>query len=106
MGIYDYIPKDRYITREELVNITGWSDRRIRDEINELRKNPDTIIISSSQRKGYKRPERIEEMEECLRESVSRSKDEHEKQTAILKAIKKMRKQTEGYGVQIFLDFS
>lgn len=34
MNIYDLIPSDRYITREELVRKTGYSDRKIREEIN------------------------------------------------------------------------
>lgn len=32
MNVYDYIPKDRWITREELVSNTGLSDRKIRSE--------------------------------------------------------------------------
>ena len=36
MSIYSLIPRDRYITREELVRISGLSDRKIRDEINSL----------------------------------------------------------------------
>ena len=43
--IYDLIPSDNWITRRELCNLTGWSDRRVRDEISKLRKNPDTVII-------------------------------------------------------------
>ena len=67
MSIYDYIPQDRWITREDLVSITGMSDRKIRDEINALRKDPLTIIVSSSQGKGYKRPSNVEELRMVFR---------------------------------------
>ena len=90
MSIYDYIPQDRWITREDLVSITGMSDRKIRDEINALRKNPLTIIVSSSQGKGYKRPSNVEELRICLFESKSRVNDELEKQKAIEQAIEAM----------------
>ena len=93
MSIYDYIPQDRWITREDLVSITGMSDRKIRDEINALRKDPLTIIVSSSQGKGYKRPSNVEELRICLCESKSRVNDELEKQKAIEQAILAM---TEG----------
>ena len=69
------------------------SDRKIRDEINALRKDPLTIIVSSSQGKGYKRPSNVEELRICLYESKSRVNDELEKQKAIEQAIRAM---TEG----------
>lgn len=87
MSIYSFIPSDRYITREELVQITGYSDRMIRREINELRKHPETVIVSSSHGKGYKRPTNIEELQACLLESRSRVAEENEKQRILEKAI-------------------
>lgn len=90
MSIYHLIPKDRYITREELVRLTGYSDRKIRDEINALRKKPDTIVVSSSHGKGYKRPSSVDELLMCLNESKSRVKDELEKQIVLAKAIRDM----------------
>ncbi len=87
MNIYNLIPSDRYITREELVRCTGFSDRKVREEINKLRKKPETLIVSSSQGKGYKRPESVEELEACLYESMSRVKDEEEKQSVLRNAI-------------------
>lgn len=104
MQIYSLIPKTRYITREELCRLTGMSDRAIRDEINILHKNPATIVISSSHRKGYKRPQNIEELEMCLNESKSRVKDECEKQRILEKAIQKMR--YDQGTLQFYLDFS
>ena len=101
MNVYDFIPRNRYITRDELVRITGISDRAIRREINELRKHPETVIISSSHGKGYKKPESIEELEMSLNESISRSNDEHEKQRVFRQAITLMRKEPSG---QLLLD--
>ena len=90
MSIYDLIPKDRYITREELVSMTGYSDRKIRDEINALRKNPATVIVSSSHGKGYKRPSNVDELKLCLYESKSRVNDELEKQRVLEQSIRIM----------------
>lgn len=90
MGIYEYIPDDRYITREELVSLTGLSDRMVRRMIQDIRKKPDTVIISSSSGKGYKRPSTIQELEICLAESRSRVQEEKLKQVAIIKRINTM----------------
>jgi len=91
MNLYSVIPSDRYITREDLVFITGMGDREIRKEINELRKHADTVIVSSSRGKGYKRPSCVEELEACLNESRSRVQDEVEKQNILQKAIRIMK---------------
>lgn len=88
MSIYQYIPKDRWITRKELEALSGQSDRINRREINELRKHPETMVISSSHMKGYKRPSNVEELEMCLNESRSRVKDELEKQRVLEIAIR------------------
>jgi len=103
MGVYEYIPRDRYITREELVVMTGLSDRAVRMEINELRKRPETIIISSSSKKGYKRPQSVEELQLCYNESRSRVIDEIEKQNVLMEAIRTMRRQQRDG--QLMLDF-
>ena len=92
MSIYGFIPKDRWITREELEHLTGQSDRVNRREINERRKNPETLIISSSQRRGYKRPANVEEIEMCLNESRSRVKDEIEKQKVLEIAMRNFKR--------------
>ena len=88
IDIYRFIPKDRYITRDELVRMTGYSDRMIRREINELRKRPETVIVSSSHGKGYKRPSCKEELQMCLNESKSRVREELEKQRVLEQALK------------------
>lgn len=103
MKIYDLIPSDRYITREELVRKTGLSDRKIREEINTLRKNPGTVIVSSSHGKGYKRPSNVEELRNCLYESKSRVNDELEKQRVLEVAIRHM--MMEQYTEQLSFDF-
>lgn len=103
MSIYNLIPSDTWITRQELVHKSGMSDRRVRMEINELRKHPETVIVSSSHGKGYKRPENRQELEICLAESISRVRDEEEKQKVLRKAICEFeRKQAD---VQYTFDF-
>lgn len=86
--LIDYIPYDHYITRQELVNKTGLPDREVRRRINALRKNPETVIISSSHSKGYKRPKSYSEIERCLNESIARMNEELEKQKVLLILLK------------------
>ena len=103
MSIYHLIPKDNWITRGELARRSGLSDRMVRREINELRKHPETVIVSSSHGKGYKRPSSVDELLVCLNESKSRVKDELEKQIVLAKAIRDMEeKKTEE---QLSFDF-
>ena len=90
MQLYDFIPAERWITRDELVHVTGWSDRKVRDGISELRKNPKTMVVSSSSGKGYKRPTTVEELRICLNENRSRVEDLELQQMAILQAISDM----------------
>lgn len=99
----DDIPFDRWITRGELHAITGQCDRVNRDQINEMRKHPETLIISSSKHKGYKRPRTLEELELCLNESRSRVRDETSKQRVLEAAIRQMREGSRGG--QLLLDF-
>ena len=86
MSVYHLIPRDRYITRDELVRLMGLSDRAVRQAINELRKNPETMIISSSHGKGYKRPASVDEIDQCIWECRSRINEEQEKVDALYKA--------------------
>ena len=51
--IYNYIPNDRYITRNELKDLTGLEDRTIRDIISRIRL--EHTIISLSSQKGYRK---------------------------------------------------
>lgn len=88
--LYDLIPSARWATRDELHSATGWYDRKIRDGISELRKNPKTMVVSSSSGKGYKRPTTVEELTICLNENRSRVEDLELQQMAILQAISDM----------------
>lgn len=84
MNIIDYIPFDHYVTRKELVSMTGYSDRMIRKEIHRLRtESPETLIISDSHHSGHKRPSTYDELSSCRAESVSRLKAELKKIEAI-----------------------
>ncbi len=51
--IYTYIPEDRFITKKELIDITGIDERSIRKYISDIRK--EHTIISLSSGKGYKK---------------------------------------------------
>ena len=76
--ILDLIPNDRFITRNELIIITGKRDREIRRTISNLKQNHTIISLSSG--KGYKKckystemsnAEKLEEMDNvkhCINE--------------------------------------
>ena len=103
MELIELIPFDHYVSRAELRVKTGRSDRDIRDEINRLRKDPRTVIISSSSQSGYKRPSSLDEFDMCLNESRSRVKDELEKQNVLIRAKREWEKQ--GRQEQLCFDF-
>ena len=80
MNIIDLIPFDHYITRQELSAATGMSDRSIREEIHRLRtESPETLIMSSSKNRGYKRPSSYDELIICKDECTKRIKAELKK---------------------------
>lgn len=58
--IYELIPQDTFITRKELVEITGISDRSVRDYISQIKQ--EHTIISLSRGKGYRRTKSSEDM--------------------------------------------
>lgn len=62
MNIYELIPTDRFITRKELVELTGRTDRAIRLLISDIRK--EHCIISLSSGKGYRRVKGTDDMEQ------------------------------------------
>lgn len=86
MSIYHLLSTTEWKTREQLMRESGLSDRMLRGEINELRKHPETVIVSSSHGKGYKIPSSVEEIDMCLNESMSRCKEEEEKQKVLRQA--------------------
>ena len=58
--IYDLIPQGTYITRQELMEITGLSDRTIRNIIANIRKEHNIISLTSC--KGYRKPKSTQDM--------------------------------------------
>ena len=51
--IYDLIPDNRFISRKELKDMIGISDRQIRRYISDIRKEHSIISLSSG--KGYRK---------------------------------------------------
>ena len=83
------IPFDRYITRQELSVKWDMADRKVRDTINLIRKTaPKYVIISTSAQPGYKRPSTYKEIEDCLKESEARMKEEMIKQKQLRRLLK------------------
>lgn len=66
--IYELIPDDSFITKRELIDLTGLSERTIRRYISEIRK--DHSIISLSSEKGYIKSKSTDDMtkEEMIQE--------------------------------------
>lgn len=54
--ITTFIPKDNYITRAELVRLTGYSDRHVRELIEQARR-AGKRIVSNTHSGGYKMAE-------------------------------------------------
>ena len=104
MEIYGLLSEDEWRTRDDLVRMSGMKDRPIRAALNRLRKNWRTMIISSSNGKGYKIPKTEAEVQRCLNESKSRVKDEMEKQRALERVLQSMRQVQRSNG-QLLLDF-
>lgn len=53
MKIEAYIPADRFISRAELVDLTGLSDRTVREKIEQARRRG-IMIVSNTRAGGYK----------------------------------------------------
>lgn len=60
MNIYDLIPNDRYISKSDLMDLTGLGERAVRKEISKLKK--ECVILSFSSGKGYRKVKPTEEM--------------------------------------------
>ena len=58
--IYDIIPEDRFITKKELIELTGIDERTIRRYISDIRKEHSIISLSSG--KGYKKSKSTDDM--------------------------------------------
>lgn len=82
--IYEMIPKNDYITRSELKDLTKLGDRQIRDIISAIKQ--EHTIISLSSKKGYRRMidisqanqeqilNEIQTIKHCINEINSRKK--------------------------------
>lgn len=91
--IYNLIPNDRYITRNELVDLTGLKDREIRKYISEIRL--EHTIISLSSGKGYRKARFTDKMtkEEIAHEIIIMKKAINENNSRIKNIKKVMRSQ-------------
>lgn len=56
MSIETYIPRDRFISRAELVKLTGYTDRHVRELIEQARR-AGYRIVSNTGTGGYKMAE-------------------------------------------------
>ena len=58
--IYEMIPENRFITKNELMDLTGLDERTIRRYISDIRKEHSIISLSSG--KGYKKSKSTDNM--------------------------------------------
>jgi DeoR/GlpR family transcriptional regulator of sugar metabolism len=58
--IYELIPEDRFITKNELMDLTGLDERTVRRYICAIRKEHSIISLSSG--KGYKKSKSTDDM--------------------------------------------
>lgn len=58
--IYELIPEDRFITKNELMDLTGLDERSVRRYISDIRKEHSIISLSSG--KGYKKSKSTDDM--------------------------------------------
>ena len=73
INIKDYLSTEKYTTRKELVEATGFSDREVRSRISELKKK--RVVIYSSQNTGYR----------LAKELKGLTKEEREKEVDLVK---------------------
>ncbi|MBE7053437.1 MAG: hypothetical protein E7391_04090 [Ruminococcaceae bacterium] len=76
MNVIDFIPfgKQNAITQNELMMVTGLSDRMLREEISRLRR--DVPILNMQDGKGYFRPteDEIEDVKKYISQEERRGK--------------------------------
>ena len=85
MKFENLVPSDRYISKQELQDLTGLSERAVRQNLSDLKKQ--MVILSFSSGKGYRKVKPTEEMTKeemlieqgeinhCLNEYKHRIKD-------------------------------
>lgn len=103
--IYELIPKDDFITRSELKELTKMSDREIRRIISDIKQEHTIISLSSS--KGYRRVrssddmtqkqmlEEIETIKHCINEINSRKKVYNKQLRQYIASLKVLQKKVE-----------
>ncbi len=101
--IYELIPKNEFITRSELKDLTNMSDREIRRTISEIKQ--EHTIISLSSEKGYRRMidisqadqkqilKEIETIKHCINEINSRKKVYNKQLRQYIASLKVLQKQ-------------
>lgn len=99
INIKDYLSTEKYTTRKELVEMTGMSDREVRRQISELKK--ERVVLYSSQRKGYRlakelrnmtkeeRAEEVEQVRHSLNDCKSRTKQLNKQKRKYIAYLKK-----------------
>lgn len=99
MEIENYLSTTKYITRKELTEKTGLSDREVRRKISELKKH--RVVLYNSSRSGYRlakefksmsnqeREEEIRLVEHSLNECKSRTKQLRKQMRKYIAYIKK-----------------
>jgi len=95
INILESIPRgeDNAITRTELVNKLGISDRRLRRLIHKKREEGE-LIISKTSGKGYYQPETREEVVRFIRQQKSYIKNLHRSISKAEKALRVLPEQT------------
>ncbi len=90
MNIIDLIPtgKDNAITREELVNRTGFTDRIIREQISQARR--DTVIINNQDGRGYYKSSDCAEIERYIKQESKRARTIFYRLNGARKALKEV----------------
>lgn len=103
--IYELIPKEKFITRSELRNLTNISDREIRRIISNIKQKHTIISLSSS--KGYRKMINLEDatklqmekeleiIKHCIREINSRKKIYNKQLKQYIASLKVIEKKLE-----------
>lgn len=99
ISIKDYLSTEKYTTRKELVEMIGMSDREVRRQISELKK--ERVVLYSSQRRGYRlakeirsmtkeeRAEEVEQVRHSLNDCKSRTKQLNKQKRKYIAYLKK-----------------
>lgn len=85
MKIAEHIPTDRFISRAELVRLTGYSDRHVRELIEQARRSG-YRIVSNTGTGGYKMAESGREWSEFVERERHRAVATFKKVTGLPEA--------------------